>query len=103
MTITSTRTSPPPSGVARDPATRAVGRGRGRQDVALRGVNVRLPPCRSVVPSVPVTEVIMKFRAVIQLSGKTATGIDVPSVVVAGVEQGKWPPVRVTIGGNTYR
>ena len=45
----------------------------------------------------------MKFRAVIQLSGKTATGIEVPPEVVAGLGQGKRPPVRVTIGGYTYR
>lgn len=45
----------------------------------------------------------MKFRAVIQLSGKTATGIEVPPEVVASLGQGKRPPVRVTIGGYTYR
>ena len=45
----------------------------------------------------------MKFRAVILLSGKTATGIRVPPEVVAGLGQGKRPPVRVTIAGHTYR
>jgi Bacteriocin-protection, YdeI or OmpD-Associated/Domain of unknown function (DUF1905) len=45
----------------------------------------------------------MKFRAVIQLGGKTATGIEVPPEVITGLGQGKRPPVRVTIGGYTYR
>jgi len=45
----------------------------------------------------------MKFRAVIQLGGKTATGIEVPAEVVADLGPGKRPPVRVTIGGHTYR
>jgi hypothetical protein len=45
----------------------------------------------------------MRFRAVIQLSGKTATGIEVPPEVIASLGQGKRPPVRVTIGGHTYR
>ncbi len=45
----------------------------------------------------------MKFRAIIQLSGKTATGIRVPAEVVEGLGQGRRPPVSVTIGGYTYR
>jgi hypothetical protein len=45
----------------------------------------------------------MKFRAVILLSGKTATGIRVPEEVVAGLGSSKRPPIRVTIGGYTYR
>jgi hypothetical protein len=45
----------------------------------------------------------MKFRATILLAGKTATGIEVPPEVVAGLESGKKPPVRVTIGVHTYR
>lgn len=45
----------------------------------------------------------MRFRSVIELSGKSATGIGVPPEVVAGLGQGKRPPVRVTIGGHTYR
>ena len=45
----------------------------------------------------------MKFRAVIQLNGKTATGIPVPPEVVDGLGQGKRPRVRVTIAGHTYR
>ncbi|HEX8036598.1 MAG TPA: YdeI/OmpD-associated family protein [Ktedonobacterales bacterium] len=45
----------------------------------------------------------MRFRAAIQLSGKTATGIRVPEEVVAGLGSGKRPSVRVTINGYTYR
>ncbi|MGZ3675310.1 MAG: DUF1905 domain-containing protein [Ktedonobacterales bacterium] len=44
----------------------------------------------------------MRFRATIQLSGKTATGIRVPEEVVAGLGSGKRPAVRVTINGYTY-
>jgi hypothetical protein len=45
----------------------------------------------------------MKFRAVIQLGGKTATGIEVPPDVITSLGRGKRPPVRVTIRGYTYR
>ncbi len=45
----------------------------------------------------------MRFRATIQLGGKSATGIQVPDAVVADLEGGKRPPVRVTINGHTYR
>lgn len=45
----------------------------------------------------------MKFRAIIQLNGTTATGIEVPPEVVADLGSGKRPPVRVTIHGHTYR
>lgn len=45
----------------------------------------------------------MKFRSVVKLSGKTATGILVPPEVVESLGQGKRPPVRVTINGHTYR
>lgn len=45
----------------------------------------------------------MRFRAVIQLDGKTATGIRVPAEVVAALGSSKRPPVRVTIRGHTYR
>jgi Bacteriocin-protection, YdeI or OmpD-Associated/Domain of unknown function (DUF1905) len=45
----------------------------------------------------------MRFRAVIQLSGKTATGIRVPPEVVTGLGGGKKPAVRVTLKGHTYR
>jgi hypothetical protein len=45
----------------------------------------------------------MRFSAVLQLHGKTATGFEVPADVVAALGAGKRPPVRVTIGGHTYR
>ena len=45
----------------------------------------------------------MKFRARIELSGKTATGIEVPAEVVDHLGSSKRPPVRVTINGHTYR
>jgi hypothetical protein len=45
----------------------------------------------------------MKFRVLIKGAGKTAAGIEVPPEVVAGLGQGKRPPVRVTINGYTYR
>jgi len=45
----------------------------------------------------------MTFRATIEQSGKTATGIPVPAEVVEGLGAGKRVPVRVTLGGYTYR
>ena len=45
----------------------------------------------------------MKFRATIELGGKTATGIQVPVQIVEGLASGKRPRVRVTINGYTYR
>ena len=45
----------------------------------------------------------MRFRATVELGGKTATGIRVPAEVVARLGPSKWPAVRVTINGHTYR
>jgi hypothetical protein len=45
----------------------------------------------------------MKFRARIELHGKTATGIVVPPEIVESLKAGKRPPVRVTINDHTYR
>lgn len=45
----------------------------------------------------------MRFRAVIQRGGKTATGIQVPAEVVASLGPSKRPAVRVTLNGHTYR
>lgn len=46
----------------------------------------------------------MRFHATIQLSGKTATGIEVPTEVVEGLSPGsRRPAVHVTINGYTYR
>ena len=38
-----------------------------------------------------------------ELGGKTATGIRVPADVVEGLGSHRRPPVRVTVGGHTYR
>ena len=45
----------------------------------------------------------MRFRARVELSGKSATGFQVPAEVVTQLGSGKRPPVRVTIKGHTYR
>lgn len=45
----------------------------------------------------------MKFRATLELHGKTATGFRIPPEVVAALGQGKRPPVCVTINGHAYR
>jgi Bacteriocin-protection, YdeI or OmpD-Associated/Domain of unknown function (DUF1905) len=45
----------------------------------------------------------MRFRATIELGGKTATGIRVPAEIVAGLGAGKRPSVRVTINEYSYR
>ena len=45
----------------------------------------------------------MEFPAVLQLHGKTATGIAVPAQVVESLGTSKRPAVRVTINNYTYR
>src|SRR6478735_611748 len=46
----------------------------------------------------------MRFRATLLLSGKSATGFEVPADVVAGLGPGKKPAVTVTLnGGYSYR
>ena len=45
----------------------------------------------------------MRFRAILELGGTTATGVRVPAEVVAALGPSKRPPVRVTINGHTYR
>jgi hypothetical protein len=45
----------------------------------------------------------MRFRAEVELHGKTATGIEVPAAVVDGLGAGRRVPVTVTINGYTYR
>lgn len=46
----------------------------------------------------------MRFRATITLSGRTATGIEVPADVVAGLGSSKKPAVTVTINERySYR
>ena len=44
----------------------------------------------------------MEFRAVLELDGKTATGITVPPDVVEALASGKRPAVQVTINGHRY-
>ena len=46
---------------------------------------------------------MVQFRATIEQSGKTATGIRVPADIIDGLGAGKRPAVRVTINGYTYR
>jgi hypothetical protein len=45
----------------------------------------------------------MRFRAIVELNGKTATGVEVPAGVLAGLGAGKRPKVLVTINGHRYR
>ena len=45
----------------------------------------------------------MKFRTVVLLNGKTATGLQVPDEIVTALGSGQRPKVRLTIGGHTYR
>lgn len=45
----------------------------------------------------------MRFQAVIELGGKTATGIPVPDEIVAGLGSTRRPAVRVTLREHTYR
>ena len=53
----------------------------------------------------PLTGILvrMRFRAKVELGGKTATGIPVPQHVVAAMDSGKRPAVQVTVGGHSYR
>lgn len=46
---------------------------------------------------------LMKFTTVLELGGKTATGIRVPDEVVASLGAGRRHPVVVTIGAHSYR
>jgi hypothetical protein len=45
----------------------------------------------------------MRFSSTIELHGKTATGMAVPSEVVDALGGGKKPAVTVTVGGYSYR
>jgi len=45
----------------------------------------------------------MRFHATVELGGKTATGIEVPTDIVTALGSTKRPPVRVTINEHTYR
>lgn len=45
----------------------------------------------------------MKFRAELQLDGKTATGISVPPEIIDGLGAGRRPAVEVTVNGFTFQ
>jgi len=45
----------------------------------------------------------MKFRATVELNGKTATGVEVPAEVVTELGRGKRPPVNAILNGYPYR
>ena len=45
----------------------------------------------------------MRFQAVLETHGKTATGIEVPPEVVDALGAGKRPPVQVSLNGHAYR
>jgi Bacteriocin-protection, YdeI or OmpD-Associated/Domain of unknown function (DUF1905) len=45
----------------------------------------------------------MKFRAALELHGKTATGLQVPEEIVTALGSSRRPAVRVTINGYSYR
>ena len=45
----------------------------------------------------------MEFRTVVELGGRTATGLRVPDDVVEALGSGRRPPVQVTVAGHTYR
>ena len=69
-----------------------------------RGQTVNLPDRNIIYPSDdPTRRTSMKFHALIQGTGKTAAGIEVPAAVVAALGTSKKPAVRATINGYTYR
>jgi hypothetical protein len=45
----------------------------------------------------------MRFSATLELSGRTATGVEVPEEVVRALGRGKRVPVVVTVGSHSYR
>lgn len=45
----------------------------------------------------------MRFRTVVELGGKTATGLPVPEAVVHALGAGRRPAVVVTVAGHSYR
>jgi hypothetical protein len=45
----------------------------------------------------------MRFESVVELGGKTATGIPVPDEVIEALGSSKRPPVVITVGTHTYR
>ena len=45
----------------------------------------------------------MKFRATLELTGKTSTGVRVPEEVVESLGKGKKPPVVAVVNGHSWR
>lgn len=45
----------------------------------------------------------MRFSAELEAHGKTATGVEVPEEVIAGLGAGRRAPVRATINGYSWR
>lgn len=45
----------------------------------------------------------MRFRATVELGGRTATGIQVPDDVITALGSSKRPAVVITINGHSYR
>ncbi|MBM7775346.1 hypothetical protein JOD54_005550 [Actinokineospora baliensis] len=45
----------------------------------------------------------MRFQTTVELGGKNATGLPVPEDVVAALSTKKRVPVKITIGGHSYR
>ncbi len=44
----------------------------------------------------------IRFRATVELNGRTATGVEVPADVVERLGGGRRPAVRVSVNGYTY-
>ena len=45
----------------------------------------------------------MRFESRVELGGKTATGIEIPTEIIEALGTSKRPPVTITINGYTYR
>jgi hypothetical protein len=45
----------------------------------------------------------MEFHSVVELGGRTATGIPVPDEVIDALGSSRRPPVTITVNGYTYR
>ena len=45
----------------------------------------------------------MRFSTTVELGGRTATGMEVPTEVVTSLGAGRKPAVQVTVNGHTYR
>src|SRR3982751_2214542 len=45
----------------------------------------------------------MRFRTTIRQSDGTATGIEIPTEIIAALNAGRKPPVRMTVNGYSYR